>query len=132
MRTRLTIATLLLVSLLAAPAGADENGTTNGLIANGAVATVLGTLAVVSGAAIFASARASWDSPGGCSGSCTDGAVIGEGAGIGLLAAGAAHLAVGVPLLAVGVHRRTTQRVQVLGAAAPSSHGAGGTLLLRF
>ena len=91
----------LLAVLLSGSAQADEEGTTKGLVANGAVATVLGGAAVILGGVLYGGAQATWNQPSGCNGSCTDGNTIAEGAGLGLLAAGAAHLGVGIPLLAV-------------------------------
>jgi hypothetical protein len=127
-----TFLALFLVFALCSIAHADEDGTTKGLLANGIVASTLGTIAVVAGGALYGSAQTAWNRPNGCYGSCTDGAIVNEGAGIGLLAAGAAHLAVGIPLLATGAYRARHRRVEVYGAAAPNAKGVAGTVGIRF
>ena len=125
-----------LVALTVALSGtvhADEEGRTNGLIANGAVATVLGGAALILGGAMYGKAQATWNQSSGCYGSCTDGNVVSQTAGLGLMAAGAAHLGIGIPLLSVGAHRRSqVKTVRVSAAVAPTRTGVAGSFALRW
>jgi hypothetical protein len=129
-RAWLVAAALLL--LVPSFARADEYGTTQGLLVNGAVATTLGATALIIGGALYGNAQSNWSRPGGCVGSCTDGSGIEEGLGIGLMAAGAVHLAVGLPLLIPGAVRKARRPVNVSFAAAPTRTGATTSLTLRF
>ncbi|MEO6952822.1 MAG: hypothetical protein ABI321_13530 [Polyangia bacterium] len=130
---RSALAIGVLTVLLFGIGRADEEGATQGLIVNGAVATALGGVALIIGGVMYGEARSTWNQPSGCLGGCTDGNIVAESAGLGLIAVGAAHLSIGIPLLAVGGYRRAhPKKVQVSAAVAPTRGGAAGSLTIRW